>query len=162
LASRELASAGQGTRLGTLRRKYFLALLVIAVTASLQVSAYTLHWFNSGPASCGTTTSNTPRYFHFTIVIYLSGYNDSQHHSRPWPIMNVTVDQDVIIHILNNDTSQTHGFAITHYFDQGVVLQPGKSCDLAFFASQTGTFPVYNTIFDTTDAFDNAQLNVNS
>jgi hypothetical protein len=75
--------------------------------------------------------------------------------------MNVTVDQDVIIHILNNDTSQTHGFAITHYFDQGVVLQPGKSCDLAFFASQTGMFPVYNTIFDTTDAFEYAQFNVN-
>jgi hypothetical protein len=94
-------------------------------------------------------------------VISLSGYDDSQHHSRPWPIMNVTVDWDVIIHILNNDTSQTHGFAITHYFDQGVTLQPGKSCDLTFFASQTGTFPIYNTIFDTTDLFEHAQLNVN-
>jgi hypothetical protein len=76
--------------------------------------------------------------------------------------MNVTVNWDVIIHILNNDTSQTHGFAITHHFDQGIPLQPGKSCYLGFFASQTGTFPVYNTIFDTTDLFEHAQLNVNS
>jgi hypothetical protein len=163
LASREPASAGQGTRIGTRRRRYFLTVLVIIVAAaSLLASAYTLHWFNSGPHSCGATTSNVPRYFHFTIVISLSGYNDSQHHSRPWPIMNVTVNWEVIIHILNNDTSQTHGFAITHYFDQGVPLQPGNSCDLTFFASQTGTFPVYNTIFDTTDLFEHAQLNVNS
>ena len=75
--------------------------------------------------------------------------------------MNVTADWNVTIHVLNNDTSQTHGFAIKQYFDQGVALQPGKSCGLAFFASQTGTFPVYNTVLDTTDLFEQAQLNVN-
>lgn len=77
-------------------------------------------------------------------------------------MMNVTVDRDVIIHIVNNDTSQPHGFAITHYFEHGVILQPGKSCDLTFFASQTGIFPVYNTVFDTTDLFEHAQLTVNT
>ncbi len=112
--------------------------------------------------SCGTPTGNVPRYVHFTFIISLAGYNDSADHTRPWPVMNVTVDSDVIIHVLNNDTSQTHGFAIQHYFDQGVALQPGRSCDLTFFASQTGTFPVYNTIFDTTDVFEHGQLNVNS
>ena len=75
--------------------------------------------------------------------------------------MDVTVNWDINIHILNNDTTQPHGFAITHYFDQGVILQQGKSCDLAFFASEIGTFSVYNTIFDTTDAFEYAQFNVN-
>jgi hypothetical protein len=75
--------------------------------------------------------------------------------------MNVTVDWGVIIHVLNNDTSQPHGFAINQYFGSGVALQPGKSCDLTFLASQTGTFSVYNTIFDTTDLFEHAQLNVN-
>ena len=162
MATRETAYAGHGSHLGTRRGKYFLTIFVIILAAvSLLVSTYALLWFGSKQTSCGTTTSNGPRYFHFTIVISLSGYNDSQHHSGPWPIMNVTVDSNVIIHILNNDTSQTHGFAITHYFDQGVTLQPGKACDLTFFASQTGTFPVYNIIFDTTDLFEHSQLSVN-
>ena len=74
--------------------------------------------------------------------------------------MNVTVSWNVIIHLWNNDTTQTHGFAMKHYFEQGVALRPGQSCDLAFYASLAGTFPVYNTIFDTTQYFENAQLNV--
>jgi hypothetical protein len=72
--------------------------------------------------------------------------------------MNVTVVWDVIIHVLNNDTSQPYGFAINQYFGSGVALQPGKSCDLTFLASQTGTFSVYNTIFDTTDLFEPLNL----
>jgi hypothetical protein len=75
--------------------------------------------------------------------------------------MNMSVDWDVIIHVMNNDTGQAHGFAIQHYFDQGVALRPGESCDLSFFASTSGSFRVYNIVFDTTEAFEQAQLNVN-
>ena len=76
--------------------------------------------------------------------------------------MNVSLDWSVFMHVFNNDTSQSHGFAIKHYFEQGVALKPGESCDLFFFAGTPGTFPVYNTILDTTDAFENAQLNITS
>ncbi len=72
--------------------------------------------------------------------------------------MNITRGQTITIHPWNNG-SVAHGFAITHNFDQGVVLLPGQSCDLTFSASQAGTFSVYSTEPDPT--FELAQLNVN-
>jgi hypothetical protein len=132
----------------------------VIVTASILGAVYLYQWFTT-PMTCVAHTSSVPWYVHFAVMISLAGYNGSANHNRPWPVMNVSVNWDVIIHVLNSDTSQSHGFAITHYFEQGVVLQPGKSCDIAFFASQTGAFPVYNTVFDTTDPFEHAQLNVN-
>jgi hypothetical protein len=141
-------------------RPYTVLFVVgVIVTASILGAVYVYQWFTT-PMTCGARAASVPRYVHFTMVMSLSGYNRSSNHNRPWPVMSMRVDWDVIIHVLNNDTSQSHGFAITHYFEHGVVLQPGKSCDLAFFASQTGAFPVYNTVFDTTDAFEHAQLNV--
>jgi hypothetical protein len=140
----------------------YVVLFVVGVAASSSIlGAVYLYQLFTTPITCAARTANVPRYVQFTVVISLAGYNGSANHNGPWPLMKVSVDWDVIIHLLNNDTSQSHGFAITHYFEQGVVLQPGKSCDLAFFASQTGVFPVYNTIFDTTDRFEHAQLNVN-
>jgi len=71
------------------------------------------------------------------------GFNGSKFHSGFWPIMNVTVGTNVIIHVVNNDTVEPHGFAITTYFNKGLILRPGECSDVMFNASQLGSFRVY-------------------
>jgi heme/copper-type cytochrome/quinol oxidase subunit 2 len=134
-----------------------VVLVIISVTTAFLVSAYTFHLFNLG--GCGTP-SNAPASTKFTIIMSRFGYNDSKDHVLPWPIMNVTLKQMVGIHLSNNDT-QAHGFAIDHYFIQGALVPPGQTYEVSFDACQSGTFKIYNTVFDTTDAFEHAQLNVN-
>lgn len=151
-----------------------IALLIIGlvVTASILGSAYAFHWFGNSRLSCGGSTGANSGYVRFTIVMSELGYNDSYYRSPawnysprpPWPIMNLTIDSNVLIHVLNNDPSrisQTHGFAIRHYFEQGIALQPGECFNLTFIASTSGSFPVYSTIHDSVEAYEQAQLNVN-
>ncbi len=133
-----------------------IATVVIAVTALL-ASAFALHIFGLG--TCGTPPANLPSQVRFTVVITFNGYNGSKYHGTPWPKMNVTLRQNVAIHVWNNDT-QAHGFAITHYSDQGVPLQPSDSSDLSFQACQTGAFPIYETLFTTNYVYLKAELNV--
>ncbi len=59
-------------------------------------------------------------------------------------------------------TTVAQRFGNTHYFDQGAVLQPGKSCDVTFSAFQTGEFEIFGT-FDPylRPEVELAQLNVN-
>ncbi|HEX9196280.1 MAG TPA: hypothetical protein VF906_00660 [Candidatus Bathyarchaeia archaeon] len=121
---------------------------VIAVTGFF-VAAYASHIF-AVKADCWVRPGNAPNTAIFTIVMADEGlnvgYNGSKAHgasaSNPWPIMNVTLGQNVIIHIINNDT-QAHGFQVTHYFDQGLGgLAPGKCYDLRFTANELGSFIV--------------------
>ncbi len=74
--------------------------------------------------------------------------------------MNVTLKQDVTIHVRNDDTIQPHGFAITHYFEQSVYLRPGESSDVIFQSCQTGSFSVYETTLATNQPFLSAELDV--
>ena len=146
----------------TQRERPFAALLVIGLAiVSFIIVAYALPFFFNlfNPQVCAIS-GNMSGSNRFSIMIDSSGYNGSSYHVLPWPKMNVTLGQSVMIHVLNNDTVQAHGWAITHYFAQGVALRPGQSCDVAFNASQAGTFQIYNTIVDTTEFFEHAQLNV--
>ena len=71
------------------------------------------------------------------------GFNGSKFHRSFWPVMNVTVGTSVTIHVVNNDTVETHGFAIITYFDKGLKLGPRQCSDVTFNASQLGSYRVY-------------------
>ena len=161
---------------GAKRLRPLIAVLIVCLVATVSVlgSAYAFHWFGNGPLNCANQTVNDPHYSRFTVVMSESGYNDSRdknpppsnylgsYRPPPWPIMNTTIGMNVIIHVLNNDTLNIYGFAIAHYFEQGVVLQPGGSCYLIFLASTSGAFTVWdNTSRDSRGFYEYAQLNVN-
>lgn len=94
------------------------------------------------------------------------GFNGSRYHlGQNWPVMNVTINQSVIIHVINNGT-EAHGFQIIHYFDQGIRgtagLSPGMCFDVTFTAVQAGSFAVRCDIFCAIHDFMlNGVLNVN-
>jgi len=88
-------------------------------------------------------------YSNFTIIASNQGYNQSILHgapSNPWPVIKVKKGAYVTITIINNDTIEPHGFAINHYFDRGVAIQPGQSYTISFTADQTGNFIIYCNI----------------
>lgn len=113
-----------------------LATIVVGSAGALS-SAYYLGWFK---------TRSAPPSVHFTITETNQGFNDSATHSLPWPIMSVIQGQSVTVLVENNDTSSSHGFAITHYLIAGLQLRPGESHDVTFVADQIGDFMVYCTI----------------
>src|SRR5437763_697042 len=81
------------------------------------------------------------------------GFNGSKYEAVPWPVMNVTLAQNVIIHVINNDSVEPHGFQVIHYFDQGINglsgLAPGQCYDVRFTANVLGSFTVQCNIFCT-------------
>ena len=134
--------------LGTRRSKSVLAvvLLLIALTGFF-TAAYTFHLFGLGTVSCASHPTNAPNSAYFVVVMANQGmnigFNGSKFHSGPWPMMNVTLGTNVIIHVVNNDTVEPHGFAITTYFNKGLILRPGECSDVAFNANQLGSYRVY-------------------
>ncbi len=140
-------------------RNLVLALVIIAVAGTaILVPVYVFHIF--GPGTCGTPPASVASSSRFTVVITQAGYNNSKYHTLPWPKMNVTLKQEVTIHVWNNDTIQPHGFAITHYFEQSVYLRQGESSDVVFHACQSGIFSVYETTLATNQPFLSAELDV--
>ena len=145
---------------------------VITAVAGFLTGAYALNLFGTGP-NCWVRPAGGTNTAVFTVVMADEGqnigYNGSQVHGAsqftPWPVMNVTLDQNVIIHVINND-SQAHGFAVDHYFVQGIGgqagLAPGKCFDVRFNASTLGSFWVKCTIFCTIHpSMQYGQFNVN-
>jgi heme/copper-type cytochrome/quinol oxidase subunit 2 len=74
--------------------------------------------------------------------------NGSAYHlTAPWPVIRVQQDQTVVIVVYNCAPSESHGFAITHYFNSGAAVSAGKSYTLTFVATEAGTFRIYCNIF---------------
>ena len=71
------------------------------------------------------------------------GFNGSKTHTDPWPVLNVGRCDRVTVHLENQDLAEPHGFAITHYLDSGVKVQPGQTLDVSFNANRAGSFVVY-------------------
>ena len=140
------------------RRLLAVIALVVAVSGFL-VGAYAFHLFGGGQ-NCWVRPAAPPGSAVFTVVManeeFNVGYNGSRYHATPWPLINVSVGQSVIIHVINNDT-QTHGFQIVHYFDQGIGgnsgLAPGRCFDVSFIANQVGPFSIRCDIFCTIHAY---------
>ncbi len=96
-----------------------------------------------------TGTSTTGKTVYFTIIEDSfgpnKGMNGSAYHTltSSWPVMQVQLGDNVVIHVINNSTVEPHGFTIDHYFNSGVSVRPGQSYDVKFTANQAGTFRVF-------------------
>jgi heme/copper-type cytochrome/quinol oxidase subunit 2 len=91
------------------------------------------------------------------------GMNGSAYHLKtPWPIMIVHKGQTVVIDVYNCATSESHAFAIAHYYPAGAVVHPGQSITIGpFTVNQTGNFTVYCNIFCSIHFFmQNGRLDV--
>ncbi len=155
----------RGARL-KLSRLILATVAITIVLSSFLAAAYTFHFFGLGLTNCSTRPVSQPNMAIFTVVMANEGlnvgFNGSRYNGTPWPVVNVTLGQSVIIHVVNNDTTQSHGFAITHYFDSGVTLRPGECYDVKFTANQAGSFNVFCNIFCTIHVYmQNGRLNVN-
>lgn len=153
-------------------RQMLAILAVVIAVGGFLTGAYVFSLFGAGP-NCWVRPIGGANTAVFTVVMADKGqnigYNGSQTHGasqfNPWPVMNVTFNQSVVIHVINND-SQAHGFTIDHYFVQGIGgqagLAPGKCFDVRFTASALGSFWVKCTIFCTIHpSMQYGQFNVN-
>jgi len=123
-----------------------LATVIILFAGAAVATAYSLHLFDatgrSGPP-CPSTASGSSGTANYTIIISNQGFNASRTFAQPCPILNVRKGQTVTIHLQNIDPVETHGFAVTHYLDGGVLLGPGQKRDVVLNVTQSGTFLIY-------------------
>ena len=94
----------------------------------------------------------------YLIIASEYGYNDSVLEgagpSKLWPVINVTLGQEVTITVCNVDTIQSHGFQVANYFDKSIEsIAPGQVVTVSFVASKAGDFPIYCAIFCTIHLF---------
>jgi len=157
----KLAGSSSGEELPRtrlLRRVLVIVLIVVAVTGFF-AAAYTFHFFGLGTTNCWARPASVPASSTYFVVVMANegmnvGFNGSKFQSGSWPIMNVTMGRTVTIHVINNDTIQSHGFAIQRYFS--------KCSDVTFTANQLGSFTVYCYISCPIHVFmQNGKINVN-
>lgn len=149
------------------RRVLVVATIVVAV-GGFFTAAYAFHLFSG--QNCWARPVGPSGSAVFTVVMANAGanfgFNGSRFHPQfAGPIMNVTQNQTIIIHVINNGT-EAHGFQIVHYFDQGIGgtsgLAPGMCFDVRFTATELGSFAVRCDIFCSIHQFMlNGVLNVN-
>jgi heme/copper-type cytochrome/quinol oxidase subunit 2 len=155
----------ESPRTRLLRLVLVIMLVVVAITGFF-TAAYTFHFFGPGKTNCWVRPTNLPASSTYFVVVMANegmnvGFNGSKFQSGSWPIMNVTLGRSVTIHVINNDTVQSHGFAIQSYFS-GFSLGPGNCSDVKFTADQPGSFLVYCNISCSIHVFmQNGRLNVN-
>lgn len=137
-----------------MRIAYVAVAVVILMTGLLYVS------FNPfpGPNSTSTLPGVTCHSFGTNFVILANGlgFNDSVDHDVPktyWPVMCVHMGDTVRITVENTGGSEPHGFAIAHYYAQGVSIPAGSNVTVTFAADTAGTFKVYCNILCSVHAF---------
>jgi len=141
-----------------------LGTIIILIAVGVLATAYSLHLFNpagkTGP-ECPSTPSSQSSSANFTLIMSNRGFNASRTYAAPCPVLNVGKGQIVRIHLENVDPVETHGFAVTHYLDSGVLLGPGQTKDVVFTAAQAGTFTVYCNVLCSIHLYmQNGRLNV--
>jgi nitrous oxide reductase len=140
--------------------------LIVVVVSGFFATAYTFHFFGLGTTNCWVRPASVPASSTYLVVVMANegmnvGFNGSKFQSGSWPIMNVTLGTTVTIHVINNDTVQSHGFAIQRYFC-GFALGPGTCGNVTFTADQLGSFTVYCSISCSIHVFmQNGKVNVN-
>ncbi len=148
-------------------RRVLAIIVTIIVVGVFFSTAYALHLLGPSPPNCWVRPSGPPNTAIFTVVManegFNVGFNGSKYHSFPWPVMNVSMGQNVVIHVVNNDTAQPHGFSIAHFLASGIIVSPGECYDVRFSANALGPFIVRCQIFCTIHSpwMQNGQLNVN-
>ncbi len=73
--------------------------------------------------------------------------NGSYYHKPPWPVIQVGQGERVVIDVVNQASSEAHGFAIAHYFPAGATIHPGQSYTVTFIADTKGNFTIFCNIF---------------
>jgi len=153
------------SRTKLLHRVRGIVIIVVAVTGFF-AGAYTFHFFGLGTTNCWARPASVSASSTYFVVVMANeglnvGFNGSKFQSGSWPIMNVTLGRTVTIHVINNDTVQSHGFAIQRYFS-GFALGPGRCGDVTFTANQLGSFTVFCYISCSIHLLmQNGKLNVN-
>ena len=90
------------------------------------------------------------------LILDNKGLNDSIHRASPeTPSITLSFQRGDTVNILvcNLDTVQSHGFAVSHYFDKGVTLRPGDAYKVSFVARDAGSFAIYCNVFCTVHPF---------
>lgn len=151
----ESAASGLKRKLShpRLSKKILGVVSILVVATGFIGAAYAFHLFGIGLTDCWARPASQPNTAIFTIVMADEGlnvgFNGSKYHSGSWPVMNVSLGQNVIVHVINNDSIQPHGFAISRFFESGVTLRQGQCYDVRFTADQAGSFTVFCNIFCT-------------
>jgi hypothetical protein len=160
------ASAGGGSPRTKLLHRVLVIVLIVAVVTGFFAAAYSFHFLGLGTRNCWARPASVPASSAYFVVVMANegmnvGFNGSKFQSGSWPVMNVTLGRNVTIHVINNDTVQSHGFAIQSLFS-GFALGPGKCSDVKFTADQPGSFLVYCNISCSIHVFmQNGRFNVN-
>lgn len=127
---------------------------LIIVSVAIATAMVSLILIISSGISTPVSTSSglASKTVYFTIIMSdtgpLEGMNGSAHHvSQAWPVITVQQGEAVVILLLSRNSSEAHGFEISHYFNQGVALEPGGSYTIKFVANDPGSFLITCPIF---------------
>jgi len=131
-------------------KKLEVALVVGTLAIAVAALAYiSLNPLPDRPPPTNTGGISCPAYYtNFVIVANERGYNDSIDHGVPqnyWPVLCVQQGNTITIKV-ENTGSEPHGFAIDHYYPQGVSLVEGNNLTITFIADQKGAFLIYCTV----------------
>ncbi len=122
--------------------RILLTSIVVALLAGVLLSFYAP---SLGLQPRVTNGCNRPSGYTL-LVADENGYNDSKHHSAPWPLIQVHQGDTVRITVCNLDSVFAHGFEINTYV-YPVQLRPGESFSTSFVAVNSGNYSIYCTIF---------------
>src|SRR5256712_6651016 len=119
--------------------------LVLSIIAALAGGALLTAYAPSLGLS-GRVTNGCERPAGYTLLVAdQDGYNDSVHHSRPWPLIQVQRGETVKIVVCNLDRVSPHGFEINNYVNP-VQLTAGQSFATAFVADRPGNYSMISSI----------------
>ena len=116
--------------------------IILALAGGTLLTAYAPSLGLSGRVTNGC--ARPPGYT--LLVADENGYNDSAHHSRPWPVIQVQRGETVKIVVCNLDPVSPHGFEINNYVGP-VQLTASQSFPTTFVADRPGNYSMYCTIF---------------
>jgi hypothetical protein len=140
-------SSSRPARLIQSKKAIAIVISAVIVLASVLVVVAVLQPSVIGSPGVGSKNTVT-----FTIIESdrgsMEGMNGSAYHfTVAWPVITVHQGDTVIIHLLSVNSSEPHGFTISHYFDPGVGLLPGGTYTVKFVANELGTFVITCLLF---------------
>jgi FtsP/CotA-like multicopper oxidase with cupredoxin domain len=94
-----------------------------------------------------------PQGLKFTIIADSNGFNGSAQLGIPWPFIAVRLGDNLTILVQNQHRLETHGFAITGYFEKGMIVGPGENASISISADVAGNLTMYCNTFCTAHQF---------
>lgn len=130
-----------------------LALVTILLgSVGLAAGYFGLVYLNRASCPSGTTMHS------FLIVSNYDGFNDSRDH----PLTLNAQRNDCVLVTVENKDGQAHGLAVKTYFPSGIVVRPGETKSIRFYATSSGEFSISEPVFSTIYIFDRGVLSVTS